>query len=194
MITPTHMMIGAALFSRRGRPGTLWASLAGGLLPDIPIFLMTLYATQVSGVSERVVFGTLYFSDGWQRVFSIDHGIVIWSALLLAALWARAGIATAFAGAGLAHALVDFATHASDARPQLRPLTEWVFVSPVSYWERDRYADILGWVEAAAVLGLTAWLVVRLTRWRDRAPVLVVALIILGPMVLTGGTHGLHGL
>ncbi len=194
MVTPTHMIVGAALFARRGRAGSLWAALAGGLLPDIPLILMTLYATRISGVPQREVFGTLYFSDTWQRVFSIDHGILFWVALCLVAFRYRAGLFMTFAGAGLAHALLDFVTHSSDARPQFWPLTNWIFASPVSYWERDHFSDIVSGIEVAAILAMTLWLMFHLDRWRERATVFVVATIVLGPMVLTGDTHGLHGI
>lgn len=194
MVTPTHMIIGAAFFARKGRVASFWAALAGGLLPDIPIFLMTLYATRIAGVSERDVFGSLYFSDSWQRVFSIDHGILIWGVLCLVALWRRAGLLFAFAGAGLTHAILDFATHSSDARAQLRPLTDWVFTSPVSYWERDRYSEIVTGIEIVALVALTLWLMLRLERWHERVAAVAVSAIVLGPIMLTGDTHGLHGI
>lgn len=194
MITPTHMMIGAVLFARRGDSRKLYAALAGGLVPDLPILAMTLYATRIAGVPEREVFGTLYFSDTWQSVFAVDHGILIWSAALALALWLRRGAGIAFCGAGLAHALVDFFTHASDARPQLEPLTGWVFHSPVSYWEPARHAVLVGMAEAVGIVAFAILLFSRLTRWPDRAAVLTVAMIVLVPMLITGGTHGLHGL
>lgn len=194
MVTPTHMILGAALFARRSRPGSLWAALAGGLLPDVPIFLMTLYATRIAGVPRGEVFGTLYFSDSWQRVFSIDHGILIWLAVCLVALWFRAGLVLTFAAAGLAHALLDFGTHSSDARPQFWPLTDWIFASPVSYWERENFSDIVNVVEVVGIVALTLWLLVRFPRWRERAAVILVAAIVLAPLAITGNPHALHGI
>lgn len=193
MVTPTHMILAAGLFTRRHHRGTLWAALAGGLIPDIPLFLMTLYATRIAGVPAQEVFGRLYFSDSWQRVFSIDHGIFLWGMVCLVAWWSRASLWMAFAGAGLVHALVDFVTHSSDARPQFWPLTDWIFTSPVSYWERDRYAAVVSGVEISVMLALTIWMMFRLERWRERSVVVVVAAIVLGPFVLTGDPHGLHG-
>ena len=194
MNTPSHMLIGAALFARPLVPARLVAALAGGLVPDLPLFAMVLWSTRVAGVPESVVFGEMYFSDNWQAVFAVDHGLLVWGALLGWALWRRQALLHAFAGAGLLHAAVDFLTHADDARRQFWPVSDWVFQSPVSYWDPRFYGAEFAIFEFGLVLALTAWLCWRLRRLWERALVLAVAAPVVLPVLMTGGFHGLHGM
>lgn len=194
MNTPSHMLIGAALFARPLAPATLIAALAGGLAPDLLMFAMVLWATRVVGVPEHEVFNTLFFSETWQSVFAIDHSFFIWGGLLGLAVWRRQIILRAFAGAGLLHALADFLTHHDDARRQFWPVSDWVFRSPVSYWDARFYGNAFGLFEVALVVTLAAFLCWRLVRWRERLLVLVVAAPVLLPVLMTGSLHGLHGM
>ena len=193
MNTPTHMIIGGALWAWRDKPGTLVAALAGGFAPDLSMLVMVLYATRIVGLSEHEVFGTLYFSDNWQRLFAIDHSFAVWSVLLLAALLMRRSMFIAFSGAGLTHAAVDFLTHHSDARQQFWPFTDWVFRSPVSYWDPLFWGNVVAPFEALVVVALTALILRRMSDWRQRFLTVLVALVYLAPIALTGGFHGLHG-
>ena len=52
------------------------------------------------------------------------------------------------------HNLMDFPTHAEDARPPLWPLSRWRWKSPVSYWDRKFYALPCLVVEHGALLAL----------------------------------------
>ncbi|MGQ0563841.1 MAG: cobalamin biosynthesis protein CobQ [Gemmobacter sp.] len=188
------MLIGAAVFARPLVPATLLAALAGRLVPDMPMFAMIFWATLVVGVPEQEVFGTLYFSENWQAVFAVDHGLLVWGGLLGLAIWRRHTILRAVAGAGLLHALADFLTHNDDARRQFWPVSDWVFRSPVSYWDRQFYGSQFAVFEFALVLLLTAWLCWRMPRLWERALLLAVAAPVVLPVLLTGGFHGLHGM
>lgn len=194
MNTPSHMLIGAAIFARPLVPKTLIAALAGGLVPDLPMFAMILWATRIAKVPENEVFGRLFFSDAWQAVFAVDHGFLVWGALLAGAVWLRSLALRTFAGSGLLHAAADFLTHRDDARRQFWPVSDWVFRSPVSYWDARYYGNVFGLFEVGLVVALTALLCWRVRRWRERAVILAVAAPILVPVLLTGGLHGLHGM
>jgi len=91
------MLIGAAVFSRPIAPAILFAALLGGLAPDIPMLVMVLWSTRLLGIPEHEVFGTLYFSDTWQAVFTIDHAFLVWASLLGLAVWRGSIIFRAFA-------------------------------------------------------------------------------------------------
>lgn len=194
MNTPSHMLIGAAVLARPLRPATLIAALAGGLVPDLPMFGMIFWATRIGGVAKREVFGDLYFSDAWQTVFSVDHGFLVWAAALGLALWSGRAAARAFAGASLCHAAADFLTHNDDARRQFWPLTDWVFRSPVSYWDRRFYGDAFAVFEVSLAAALAVLLCWRMRRLWQRLLVLAVAAPLILPFLLTGSLHGLHGL
>jgi membrane-bound metal-dependent hydrolase YbcI (DUF457 family) len=194
MNTPTHMLIGAALFGRRGRPALTVAALAGGLVPDIAMVVLVEWTIRIRNVPPRTIFGQLFFSDSWQRIFSIDHSFIVWGALLAITLLLRKPVAGAFAAAGLAHAAVDFVVHNEDARRQFWPLSDFVFRSPLSYWDPAHYGSIVAPFEAALVLALTLLLLWRQQGWWERGLILVVATVLLLPIALTGGFHGLHGM
>ncbi len=159
MNTPAHLIFAAAAFARPGRRAVNAAALAGGLLPDVPLYLMVGWALYVRGTPPREVFGEMYFSDRWQAIFAIDHSLPLWSLAVLLALVLRSAIGVAFAGSGLLHAVVDFLVHHDDARRQLWPLSTWVFRSPVSYWDSRYYGHIVGPLEIAvcAVLAVLLW-------------------------------------
>lgn len=194
MNTPTHMIIGGALYARRNEPGSLIAAFAGGFAPDLPFLFMVVFATMVAGVPEQEIFGSLYFSESWQRVFAVDHSFAVWGILLLAGAFLRLSWLIAFSGSGLIHAAVDFFTHHSDARRQLGPFTDWVFRSPISYWDSRFWGNVVAPIEALIVIILTVLLVRRMDRWWQRLLTIGIAFVFLLPIALTGGFHGLHGL
>lgn len=177
MNTPAHLILGAAVFARPGAPGRTWAALAGGLAPDLSLYLMVAAAINVWGIPARQVFGQLYYSDIWQQVFAIDNSFILWGIGFAFALWAGAKAGAAFTGAGLLHLAFDFPLHNDDARMHFWPLTDWRYISPYSYWDTNLGASWIGWVEIALVLALTAWLWMRFAGWGMRA---VFALIAVG--------------
>lgn len=188
------MLVGAAVFSRPLVPASLIAALVGGLVPDLPMLGMVIWSTQMSGVPEHEVFGELYFSAGWQAVFAIDHSLLLWSMLLVTALGSGSVVLRAFFGSGLLHAIADFLTHHDDARRQLWPLSDWVFRSPISYWDTRYFGEVFGFFELGLVLVLTVFLLWRLQLWWQRVLVVMVSAILVLPFVLTGSLHGLHGM
>ncbi|MCW3782865.1 cobalamin biosynthesis protein CobQ [Defluviimonas salinarum] len=159
MNTPAHMLVGAALFGRRDRPRTIVMGLAGGLVPDISMLVLVGWSVWIEAIPAREVFSRLCFTEAWQRAFAIDHSFLVWGALAALAIRSRMAAATAFAGAGLVHAAVDFLLHNGDARRQFWPVSEFAFQSPVSYWDPARYGAIVAPLEAALVLALTVLLV-----------------------------------
>lgn len=194
MNTPTHMLIGAALFARRDRPVLSLVALAGGLIPDLAMLSLVQWAVRVRGIPEQAVFGQLFFSEAWQRIFAVDHSFILWGASFALAIRFAKPTAVALFGAGLAHAVVDFLLHNEDARRQFWPLSDYLFRSPVSYWDPSRYGAIVAPLEAALVLLLSILLVRRQTRWWERGLILAVMSVLIVPVIVTGGFHGLHGI
>ncbi len=64
------------------------------------------------------------------------------------------------------HALADALTHAEDARPILWPISVRCFRSPISYWDRARYARTFTMLEHGILLLLVTWTISH----RFRAP------------------------
>lgn len=163
MNTPAHIIFGVAVFAQPHQHRVTLAAVIGGFLPDIPLIVMVGWSLFIAGIPPETVFGRLYFSDAWQRVFAIDHSLFVWGGLLLAGLLATRQVVIAFAGSGLLHAAIDFLVHHDDARSQLWPLTWWKFRSPVSYYDGAHYGHIFGPAEIAVCLVLSVVLWRRLT-------------------------------
>jgi len=209
--TPAHLILGAAAFGRPGAPAVTSAAVFGSLAPDLSLYLMAGWSLFVQEVPARTVFSERYFSDDWQRIFAIDNSFVLWGLLLAVALWLRSGPAIALTGAtllhrerrslrrlpaqllepaialtgaALLHLALDFPLHHDDARRHFWPLSNWVFQSPVSYWDRNHYGAIVEPVEIALSLAACIWLWLRHRHWAARALVVAAALSQLAPGIM----------
>ncbi len=162
MNTPAHLLVGVALFARRSAPRSgRWAAF-GSLLPDASLYVLAGVSLFLLQISPSRVFDELYFSTAWQSVFSVDNSFVIWAAVLGCALWLGSLPGIAFAAAGLIHIATDFALHHDDARAHFWPISNWVFESPVSYWDSQHHAAAVAPVTLLAVL-VSAFVIWR--RW-----------------------------
>ena len=157
MNTPAHLVIGLAAFGRPGRPRVTAAAFLGALVPDASLYMLAGGAL-AAGIPPRTVFGELYYSDAWQAVFAVDNSIPLWGLLLAAGLALRLAPLLAAAGAALLHLAGDILLHADDGRPHFWPFSDWVFASPVSYWDRRHYGDVVAPIEVALTLALCLWL------------------------------------
>lgn len=164
MNTPAHLIMGAAAFGRPDARAVTWWALAGGFAPDVSLYVMAGVSLFVLGLSPQLVFDELYYSDMWQQVFAVDNSFILWGIGLGLALWRKVAWAVAFCGAALLHIAFDFPLHNHDARMHFWPLTDWKFISPISYWEGARGGDIVGAIEVALVAVLGVYL---LRRFKD---------------------------
>lgn len=186
MNTPAHLIFGAALFGRADRKGTTLAAVAGGLLPDLSLYLLAGGSIFVLGIPPQRVFGELYFSPAWQAVFAVDNSIPLWALLLGLALVLRSAVATAFGASGLLHVVLDFLLHHDDARRHLWPLSDYVFVSPVSYWDPAHHGLIFAPIEVAVCLALSVVLWRRFPAPVPRMLIVLLMLAELSPAVMFG--------
>jgi len=158
MNTPAHLIFGLAAFGDPMRKSVTAAALAGAMIPDLSLYLMAGTHLYVMDTPPRVVFGELYFSDAWQAIFRVDNSIILWGLVLVIALMAGSRIVTALAGAALLHLGLDFLLHHDDGRAHFWPITNWIFQSPVSYWDSNHYGNIVGPIEALSALVACVWL------------------------------------
>lgn len=175
MNTPAHLLLGAAVFGRGGGRPLVLAAMAGAMIPDLSLYLLAITSIYVLQIPPNVVFDELYFSDLWQSIFAVDNSFFVWGALLALALWRKSSWAIALTSAGLLHLVLDFPLHHDDGRPHFWPFSNWVFESPVSYWDRNHHAFWVGAV--AAILSLLCAFVV----WKQK-PGLILSLAV-GVMV-----------
>lgn len=190
MHTQTHALIGAYCFGRRN-PLLLAAGAFGGLLPDLPMFAIVA-GLMAAGRPGRQIFGHDYFQPWWQEVNGVSHSFILWLLALVIALAARrAGpartwpaLGIAFAAGGLVHAVIDFLCHRDDAHMHFWPLSDWRFVSPVSYYDPAHFGRIFMVIEALIGLGIAVRLGMRAQRRWPRALLVLVSLPYLAVLVL----------
>ena len=200
MMTTTHILMGAALASRpRLRPVLIAMGWAGGLFPDLSIFVLFVHS-RLAGISGDALWSSpdgLYWRPGWQIYISMSHSLPLW--LFLCAIgfflmrrvpsWRVLGTGLLiFSAAALAHSLVDFMVHASDAHMEFLPFSTWRFHSPFSYWERDHYGRIVSLIETA----LGGAMVIYLFRRTQSLPVRVLVVLMALPYGVNLFFH-LHG-
>lgn len=151
MNTPAHLIFGATLFAKPDQKYTAIAAMAGSLMPDLSLYLMAGWSLFILNNPADYVFGTQYFSDTWQSVFAVDNSFVVWGILLALAIWLTKPWAIAFTGSGLLHIAFDFPLHHDDGRAHFWPFSDWIFQSPISYWDNNHFGHIIAPIEAIAV-------------------------------------------
>jgi hypothetical protein len=163
MNTQSHVIMGAVFFGR-GIPSKAWAGALGGLIPDMPMFLIVL-VLKLNGMPAHQIFSEMYWQNWWQVTNAIGHNLWLWSGLVILGLVNRDRLSTSvrafdnwtrvslFAGSALLHTIVDFFCHREDAHMSFWPVTRWKFISPVSYYDWNHYGMWFSLFEVA--LGLT---------------------------------------
>lgn len=189
MYTPTHLIFGLAAFGRTDARKVTAAALAGAAIPDASLYLLAGTHLIVLGTDPQVVFGEMYYSDAWQSVFRVDNSFLVWGFVLALGLAVRRAWVVALAGAALLHIGLDLPLHHDDGRAHFWPLTNWVFVSPVSYWDPAHYGGILTPIEIAVSWAACVVLWKRYLRWPMR--VLIVLLAALQLPVAYGWATGM---
>ncbi len=147
MNTPAHILIGWAAFGRNGSAKLSAAAIAGALAPDLSLYLLGSVSLFLLNIPPAIVFGELYFSALWQGIFAVDNSFFVWGAGLAIAYWRKSAVAQVLCCAALLHLALDFPLHHDDGRPHFWPVSQWVFESPVSYWDRGHHAGVVGPIE-----------------------------------------------
>jgi hypothetical protein len=138
MNTPAHSILNLAILGRRPSLLLTWPILLGSWAPDAALFVFYGWA-KLTGIPEAQIWQELYYDPLWQDFFAIGNSIPL--ALLglgLAAWRCRRGWMAFFASM-LLHHFADLPLHHEDAHRHFWPLSDYRFISPVSYWDRDHF-------------------------------------------------------
>ncbi len=182
MNTPAHLVLSAGLFARPDAQRVTAAALFGGLLPDLSLYLIGAWSMTVGGQSAETFFRETYYSAWVQQVMAVDNSILLWALAAVLALALRSAAGVAFGLSGLLHVVTDFLLHNDDARQHFWPLSDWVFVSPVSYWDPDHHGTVFGALETMGVLAILTLLWRRFEGRLARTVIAVAAVAQLAPM------------
>lgn len=202
MNTQTHLLMAAAValpwVEQRATPGTvspsllLCAALLGAVLPDVSLIAMVAVGVAMQ-VPASVIFDEWYFNDFWQGIGAMSNSIPIYVVLAavsgLSLYRVESKRSDAFFASllvlslsALMHCLTDFPLHHDDGRPHFWPLTQWVYESPVSYWDPRHYGQLWSVFEVLLATGF-AYLLWR--RYRGKIARLVVVVTTASLLALT---------
>ena len=179
MNTPSHMSLALAVLGRKplsDNPSNVNAAIIwGALFPDLTMFALFLYE-RLRGTPVDVIFDEKYFGDLWQIVVSLSNSIPIFAAIAIFAYFKGYRGAMFFALAALLHCIFDLPLHREDAHMHFYPLTEFKYISPVSYYETRHYGQFWSPIELILIavstfIGIKALV----TRWGKISFALVMA-------------------
>ena len=150
MNTIAHMVIASAALARKDAPKRNWMVIGGAFIPDASMFVFFAWS-RLQGWSGDETWNVQYWTEPWQTFGAASNSFVLFGALLAIAAWQRWNLWAVFAGAALLHIALDFPLHADDAHRHFWPLSDWRFVSPISYWDPSANGRIGAGIETAAV-------------------------------------------
>lgn len=183
MNTPTHLMLSAASLTRKGENGDstlMIPALIGAILPDAPMFLFYAVEKFVLGSSERDIWNTRYFTDGWQDFFDLFNSVpIVLIGMFLAWKWGSTSLMILFASM-LLHIAADFPLHHDDGHRHFWPLSDWRYESPVSYWDPNHFGRPAAMMEVALFVACYAWSMRKHRNWKIRLGLSTLAVIHIG--------------
>jgi len=158
--TPSHAILN--LVSLDGAlsltPTLRWAAILGGILPDVPIFGFYFWAKFVAKLPESQIWSEAYYWPVTQTIVAVFHSMPIALLGLAIASWQRWPIVQILCLSCILHDLGDLPLHHDDAHRHFFPLSDWRFISPVSYWDPRHYGAIAAGCELVAVAIASLWL------------------------------------
>ncbi len=194
MMTQTHLLVGAALFAKPGQRVRNTAVIVGSLIPDAAIYVLFVWS-KVMSIPETQVWRELYWQEPWQTWTAAGNsaplylGLLILGVILLRTgglLWKIGLFATFLALAALVHVAMDLPVHVDDAHRHLWPLSDWKFISPISYWDPDHHGRVVSIIEGCLGIVLAILLFRRFKNWLVRGLLLLlIAAYIAVPVYFT---------
>jgi len=133
------------------------ATLIGALLPDASLFLM-FFIGKAQGVAESVIFNEWYFSPTWQRLGAMTNSLPVYACVVVLAYLTRLHLITIAALAALMHCITDFPLHHDDGHPHFWPISDWIYSSPVSYWDPKHFGHQWSLIELCLAAAMVAFL------------------------------------
>lgn len=163
MNTPSHAVINLVLLGRKQPPGTWVAITVGAFLPDFTMVCFYFWHKLVLSVPEHQIWSHYYPQPHWQALFDGFHSIPLILIFLIGAYAVRAKMLSYLLLSMLLHALLDIPVHHDDAHQHFFPFSNWIFVSPISYWDPNHHGDLFSIFETViTIAGLFL-----LWRWRQ---------------------------
>ena len=164
MNTPTHALLSYALLKRGPWTSAGRWLVAGGILPDLPMFLFYGWVRFFEQKPEKEIWETLYFQAHWQTFFDLFNSIPL-ILLGFGICWILKHYkGSALCASMLLHCSLDFPFHHDDGHRHFWPFSEYRFSSPISYWDPHHYGTVGAGIELCILTGCTFWIFRQLPR------------------------------
>lgn len=155
MNTPSHYILNLALLGKTIAPHANVAITIGAILPDIPIFIFYFVTKFIYKLPEKQIWTETYYQPFWQNLVALTHSFplaLIGLVIFLYSGWKPGAIACS---SMIVHSLLDLPVHHDDAHRHFFPLSNYRFISPISYWDAKHYGNIVAFVELSMVIAVT---------------------------------------
>ena len=185
MVTQSHVVLNIALLSKRDKPFLHCYAFMGAVLPDLPMFIFFAVETFILKTPQRDIWGSRYFMEAWQIFFDLFNAIPLILILLGIGYYLLNSERTVVLALSLLiHCGFDFLTHHDDGHHHFFPISDFVFESPISYWDRDHYAGIVAPIERLVMLVASIYLFPRLKTRLGRGALVAINVLFLGSYLL----------
>jgi len=152
MKTPSHAIINLAILGKTQHSELNLLIVTGGILPDIPIFLFYFWAKYIARLPSATIWSKAYYEPVVQNIVALFHSIPLAAiGWLIAYYFGWQSIQILFLSMIL-HSLGDLPVHNDDAHRHFFPFSNYRFISPFSYWDRNHYGSIVSFIEMLLVL------------------------------------------
>ena len=152
MKTPSHAIINLAILGSNQHSELNLLIVTGGILPDIPIFLFYFWAKYIARLPEATIWSKAYYEPVVQNIVALFHSIPLAAiGWLIACYFGWQSVQILFISIIL-HSLGDLPVHNDDAHRHFYPFSNYRFISPFSYWDRNHYGSIVSFIEMLLVL------------------------------------------
>ena len=152
MKTPSHAIINLAILGSTQHSELNLLIVTGGILPDIPIFLFYFWAKYIARLPEATIWSKAYYEPFVQNIVALFHSIPLAGIGWLIAYYLGWPSVQILCMSMILHSLGDLPVHNDDAHRHFFPFSNYRFISPFSYWDRNHYGSIVSLVEMLLVL------------------------------------------
>lgn len=158
MITPSHIVFNLVILGKKKHRKILLAIVLGAIFPDVCNFFYYTWNGIFRKIPHDVLWGDMYFHSAWTPFFQLSHSFWLLPLMLALAFYWKKHWAKFFWGSALLHSIMDFTVHHTDAYRHFYPFSDWIFKSPISYWDPMYYGL---WVSGAEMFfALTACVII----------------------------------
>ena len=158
MKTPSHAIVNVGLLSLWASPQLALPLFVGAILPDLPIFILYFWAKFWKKLDEKTVWSEVYYEKFWQDWVALFHSFPICFLLLGIGLFMQWTILTAIALSLILHNLGDIPLHNDDAHRHFYPVSNFRYISPLSYWDTIHYGKEVAAVEDSLTLACAVFI------------------------------------